>query len=362
MWVNKSYWGVQGFEITASGSGATCFFASPTSSSGPSIHHIIFANDIANGCQNSGFLTISQGSFGVDYFAVIGSIAYNSVQSSGSCFSGINITVPVQTDTLPGTHQYVAGNFTWDNVEPNPCNGGSPTDGQGITLDSWDVNSYTQQAVVANNISFLNGASGIRAIASTLFKGYILNNTTYGNSGGAGLSEGICGEIVSQSSANIEAYNNLSRTNAATACGGNKNYVFFVQTPCAGNVIHNNYGYSAAGNNTQGSSCSFSFGPNNNFGTDPVFANAPGSNPGAPSCGSSTSVPNCMATIIADFTPTTTAAKAYGYQPPSTVQTYDPLFPQWLCNVNLPTGLVTMGCVAVSSLPSSPTNIGVKVQ
>src|SRR6202043_725660 len=37
-------------------------------------------------------------------------------------------------------------------------------------------------------------------------------------------------------------------------------------------------------------------------------------------------------------------AKAYGYQVPSTTSVSDPLFPQWLCNVNLPAGLVTMGC------------------
>ena len=57
-----------------------------------------------------------------------------------------------------------------------------------------------------------------------------------------------------------------------------------------------------------------------------------------------------MATMIANFTPTTAAAKAYGYQIPSTSPTSDPLFPQWLCNVNLPPGLVTMGCGSASSL------------
>jgi hypothetical protein len=54
-----------------------------------------------------------------------------------------------------------------------------------------------------------------------------------------------------------------------------------------------------------------------------------------------------MATVIANFTPTnaTVLAGGYGYQIPSGTQIYDPLFPQWLCNVNLPSGLVTMGCL-----------------
>jgi len=57
-----------------------------------------------------------------------------------------------------------------------------------------------------------------------------------------------------------------------------------------------------------------------------------------------------MATLIANFTPTNAAAASYGYQAPVSTQTYDPLFPQWLCSVtNLPSGLVTMGCLTGSS-------------
>jgi hypothetical protein len=51
-----------------------------------------------------------------------------------------------------------------------------------------------------------------------------------------------------------------------------------------------------------------------------------------------------MATVIANFTPTNAAAVRYGYQTPSSTQVSDPLFPKWLCNVNLPSGLVTLGC------------------
>jgi hypothetical protein len=51
-----------------------------------------------------------------------------------------------------------------------------------------------------------------------------------------------------------------------------------------------------------------------------------------------------MATVIANYTPTVAAAKAYGYQQPSSTSVSDPLFPKWLCSVNLPAGLVTKGC------------------
>jgi hypothetical protein len=62
-----------------------------------------------------------------------------------------------------------------------------------------------------------------------------------------------------------------------------------------------------------------------------------------------------MAAVIAGFTPQAASAAAYGYQAPTAAPINDPLFPQWLCNVNLPAGLITMGCLSASSLPASPT-------
>jgi hypothetical protein len=84
--------------------------------------------------------------------------------------------------------------------------------------------------------------------------------------------------------------------------------------------------------------------------------------PGAPKCAATSSVPNCMAAVIANFTPTRMAAVPYGYQMPSTAQTYDALFPQWLCNVNLPAGLATMGCLSQSSLLASVNRTGAKAR
>jgi hypothetical protein len=86
----------------------------------------------------------------------------------------------------------------------------------------------------------------------------------------------------------------------------------------------------------------FTYGPGNLFGVNPVFANP--TTPGAPACGSYADAPACMAMVIADFTPTNSAAVGYGFQMPVSEKVYDTLFPQWLCNVNLPAGLVTMGC------------------
>jgi hypothetical protein len=358
MFINNSYWGVQGWEVSTpatTGAGA-CFEAIPFSSS---IHHIIFANDIANVCGAGGFAFGNNGAgLGVDYAVVIGSIAYNAANDNFACFSNISIFQPLASDTLPGTHIYFAGNFSYDAREPNPCNGTAPTDGEGLFFDGWDGNQglgtvYTQQGVIDNNISVLNGSKGVAAfsssgIGSTHAHIYFRHNTTYGNDADPNVNTVACAEIIADVSFNVEAYWNLAQTSSATACTAHTNYVLQVRNGDPTDFMYQNYGYSAAGNNTSILGGTFTtFGPNNTFGTNPSFASV--ADPGAPSCGSFASVPACMATVIANFTPATAAAKPYGYQPVSLTSRVDPLYPQWLCSVtNLPTGLVTPGCATGS--------------
>jgi hypothetical protein len=366
MRVTASYWGVQGWEVTASGTFASCFSAAPP---GPStLHHIIFVNNIANGCSAGGFGTYNIGNASVDYIAILGNIAYNAAQSGAYCYSGISVYQPIQSDDLPGTHIYIAGNFSYKNVDPNPCSGSTPTDGEGIILDTLNGSSngfspYVQQVVVDNNILFLNGGRGLEVGGGGNSSANVIlrHNTVYGNNGDANQSATWCGEVLLQKTSFTQSIYNLVATNAATGCGSNPTYAFFVGFGDGTDHVYDSWGYSP-GTTIGGlaSSTGFSYGPNNSFGIDPSFVNP--SNPGAPSCGSASSVPNCLATVIANLTPMAPAAKAYGYQMPSTSQTTDPLFPQWLCNINLPTGLVTMGCLAASSLPAAPTITGVKVQ
>jgi len=358
----QSYWGVQGWEITATAISNQCFEAYPPNSN-TQIHHIIFANNICNGAYSGSFAVGQSGSVGVDYLVIIGNISYNGAQGNDECYSGIDITSPVNSDTLPGTHYYVAGNFSWGNVDPNPCGGGIPSDGQGIFFDT--VSPYTGQMVIDNNISVFNGGMGIKALNNSTgapnAKIYFRHNTTYGNDTG-GIATLACSEIYLQSSLSTEVFLNLSATGAATGCRtGGPIYVLGVTSPDSTDILHNNFGYSVAGSHTTGSGAGFAYDPSNTFGTNPNFANP--IEPSAPNCGSFASVPACMATMVANFTPTTAVAVLYGYQVPSTAQTNDPLFPQWLCNVtNLPAGLVTMGCLPQLSLPAAPTITGVKVQ
>src|ERR1700722_1869477 len=49
--VDRPYWGVQGWEVSiTSNTTAGCFLAVPNYETQILVHHVIFANDIANGC------------------------------------------------------------------------------------------------------------------------------------------------------------------------------------------------------------------------------------------------------------------------------------------------------------------------
>lgn len=372
--VTSSYWGVQGWEVTTTynpgGSVNACFIASPNNGAGI-IHHIIFANDVANGCAADGIEAANNGTTNsVDYFVVLGNIVYSSGGgNTAACASGISVYQPIKSDSLPGTHIYIAGNFSWANLDPATCNGGAPTDGEGIIIDTPDGSQgglaapYSQQIVVDNNIVIYNGGKGLQLYNNStgtapFAKIYVRNNTSYGNNTFTNNAGAGCSELFIFHAFNTEAFSNLLVPAVATACSSNPLYGASVLFSNATDFVYSNFIYSAAGNNTvTASSGSFAFGPNNLTGTSPSFSNA--AQPGAPSCGSFADVPHCAAAIVAGFKPATATAKPYGFQVPGTVSIYDPLYPAWLCSVtNLPTGLVTPGCLTGTSSGGVTVSVG----
>ena len=386
--VNHSYWGVQGFEVDDTASGGyslSCFGTYPATAT---IHHIIFANNIANTCPLAAFGGGSAGRNGTDYLNIIGNIAYNAGTTNYNCGSNIDVFSPVASDSLPGTHIYVAGNFSFHSANPAYEN---CYDGDGIIFDTFDGNTtpgippYTAQAVIANNFSLSNGGSGILleydspydygATTPPVGVGqsaiYVMNNTLWGNSTGIGPTGGYaygssnCGEYRVLSIQNTHASGNLAVTNAPQCYGWVFTMNYQLEKPndpvyanwvdatstFTGNWLFNPYG---PGTNVLNSP---TFVPAaNTIGTDPQLA-APFVPP-APSCGGYPDVPHCMASIVTNFKPQNSAAQAYGYQVPRTGSTYDALFPQWLCNANLPQGLVTMGCSPAVTTSRGVTRIG----
>jgi hypothetical protein len=354
MWIDKSFWGVQGWEVTttAADPSGTCFSAQPNYASPVEIHHIIFANDVANGCSQGGFALLNRGHAGVDYFAVVGSVAYNAAQGTGICASGISIYHPIQSDTLPGTHIYVAGNFSYGNLEPKKCGGGSPTAGEGIIFDNFDgsragLPPYWSQAVAVNNIVVSNGAIGIQIDNNTTGSYHstvwVDQNTTWGNLTDSNQAWLGCAEISLFKVSDTHIRRNVIATRSATGCGGHPIYALAVSSGDNTDSVVQNLAYGHNGNNTfLYSSGSFSWGQTNQLGTSPDFSNP--LSPAAPRCSNTPSVPKCMAKVIADFTPKAPSAQGLGYQKPTAGQAKDPLFPRWLCTAHLPSGLVTTSC------------------
>jgi hypothetical protein len=354
MWIDQSYWGVQGWEVTTTAGDAygPCFVAQPNYATPTSIHHVIFANDIANGCSQGGFVMVNKGHAGVDYFVVVGSIAYNAAQGTGSCASGIAVYQPIQSDTSPGTHLYIAGNFSYNNVEPSKCAGKSPTAGEGILFDSFDgsqggVAPYWSQAVAVNNIVVNNGAKGIEidgnSVGSYHSTIWLNHNTSWGNLTDPNQSWLGCSEISLSKARNTHLNSNLVSTSRATGCGGHPIYALGMAGGDSSDSAAHNFAYGYNGNSVfLYDSPSFSWGQTNQFGISPNFIKPEA--PAAPRCGGTSNVPSCVAPVIADFVPKTASAAGLGYQKPSSTPIKDELFPRWLCTASLPAGLVTMGC------------------
>ncbi len=356
MRVSASFWGVQGWEVsnTAGGTlGGNCFNAVPPTPT-QSIHHIIFANDIANVCPLDGFAIGPYGVASVDYWVAVGNIAYSAGVSNTYCGSGISAYEPAATDTLPGTHIYVAGNFSFSNTNPSGC-----YDGNGIIFDTFDGDqtsmpvSYSQQSVIDNNISLSNGAVGVRIEYNNAGNGpnhatiYARHNTMWNNNSGTSqYGNPTCGEMQLYETLSTHAYLNLAATAQAGCYGDPQNpaYAYSMINEDGTSSAYQNFEWSATGSYTQMiGALNFILGTNNITNSNPNFSNP--TTPGAPICGTNSSVPDCMAPVISNFTPKNAAAVGYGYQVPGSAQTYDPLFPQWLCTVNLPAGMVTMGCL-----------------
>lgn len=353
MFVSASFWGVSGWEATDSWSFGNCFYTQTESSQ--SVHHVIFANDIANGCAGGGFVAYNSGGAASDYYAYIGDIAYGTGTSSSVCASGFSMGFLKQLDANAGTHLYVADTYAWGNVNPaNPpgCASTAPTDGEGLIYDTLNSTGFTGQAVAENNIYVGNDGRGIEGNNNTAAHFIFDHNTTYGNNQQAGQAfPNNNGELYINQAGNASVTGNLAMTNQATT-GGSAIYAASVSGTGSGISITGNWLYSAAGNTTQGPAGDFS---SNVTGTNPAFAST--TIPGAPNCSGTASVTACVASLIAGFTPTNASAKPYGYQPVSNTSTTNANFPQWLCSggaliPGFPAGLVTPGCGGSGTTPT----------
>jgi uncharacterized repeat protein (TIGR02543 family) len=370
MFVSASFWGVQGWEITTSGGSSPCINIAPAYW-GPSgtiqIDHIILANNVANGCDGDGFNS-GNGfgtSVGTDYVAYLGNAVYDT--GHNFCAAGMSFWAPVASDTLSGTHYYMAGNIAWNNH--SNCG-----DAEGIILDTLDgVEAgntpipYAQQVVATNNISIWNDGPGMQVDLNmngtpNVHAPVFMTHNTLVNNGVGTSDSSYCAQLVVGTTVNTQTGGNLSATYQHYCFGGSSVLSYaeaFAYAPSSTNHISGDYAYSSFGNSVGSIASTGAVIGSNTTSPDPAFPSGSTSKPGAPACTGKASVPDCMSTVIANFTPTASAALSYGYQAPSSISVTDALYPQWLCGVtNLPSGLVTPGCGAptYALTVTAPTN------
>jgi len=354
IYVDHSFWGVQGWEVTvANGTNGFCFGAAPSYSNWVNVHHIIFANNVANGCQAGGFSTFSVGNSGVDYVSVIGNIAYNSVQGNAECYNAISIYQPVQSDGNSGTHIYVADNIVWGNFQPYYCGGVQAWGGDGIIFDTFDGSgtglpwAYGAQAVAQNNIVIGNGGHGIEVQNNVggwyHAPIYLAYNTSWGNEVDYNQQPNhLCAEVLLNSAYNVQERYNLVSTSSTNQCAGNPVYALSAYNVDGTVWSYGNFAFGFNGQNVfKYAAGTFVYDSNNTLGQYPYLQNA--YTPSAPYCPGTGTVSNCMGWLMTNFTPNASSASWRGHQWPGT-KPYDPLFPQWVCKVSLPGGLIAKGC------------------
>jgi hypothetical protein len=369
--VNADHWAIEGFNISAPGSGRAM---AVVTTGATSYHHVLFVNNVVT---NSGYAFITGpagGSVGTDYIGAFGNIGQNSnAYTGGSSFCGgaFDINSPSNFDTNSGTHIAVWGNYLMNNVGPSPQTD-CTSDMEAINLDTLGEYSYTQQIVAKDNLIWKTGGYSFQLFynssAATAIPIIIDHDTTYGacNPWISGVFN--CSEINVGTGDSapwlVTITNNLIRTSAATCCGGSSpvyaidyndittanvgtytvtgNYLWGTSTACEGTCEPSSSQAIAI------NCCSTpTLSPPTGIFTDPAFTDPTDAMTnwiGAPTCSGFTNVAACMGwnfntqtastlTPISDLTPTASGTSGVGYRPPGPCAP-DSLYPTWTKGMN----------------------------
>jgi len=210
-------------------------------------NHIIISNNIVHDVPGGGISAEKS-----DYVTIENNTVYNNSWYTLYATSGISILTPKDSDSNTTSYRNVVRNnrvynnktlVKWEKTQDY-------SDGNGIIIDSsLNVPAYTGKTLVTNNLTYLNGGSGIHSFHSS--KVDIINNTAYQNS-----SQLNYGEIFAQSSDQVNVLNNILV--ARTGRYMNTNY--------SNTNVTTNYNIYDNGNPVVS-------GPNDLWG-DPLFVNA----------------------------------------------------------------------------------------
>ncbi len=175
--------------------------------SGVITHHVTIRNMLIHDIPGGG-IAVDQS----DYVTVQNNVIYDTSNWSPYGDSAISFYEAQDVDGNTGVKDIIAYNTAFDNVEFLPCscqNFQVISDGNGIIVDD-NLNSqgdgvaYGGRTLVAYNISYGNGGSGIHAFSSQHVD--IVNNTAYDNNLTSSIDEG---QIFSELGADVNIVNNI---------------------------------------------------------------------------------------------------------------------------------------------------------
>jgi len=193
-----NYVQIDGFTLTGPDSGNSVIGVNVWNGGSFTGHHIWVLNSIISNWTQSG-LQLNSGDY---FYAIHNTLFHNShqdcVQGSGISFyqdqpvAGYNPTADDMTNPNPllgptwvnGSsffHSVVEYNVTYNNAVTQ-CN--PNTDGNGIIMDTFlgisgNVQNYTSPVLIAFNVSYNNGGSGIHLLGTTNI--VVANNSCYNN-------------------------------------------------------------------------------------------------------------------------------------------------------------------------------------
>jgi hypothetical protein len=214
-------------------------------------HHIRILNNKVHDCGGAGISAIES-----DYVTVDNNEVYNNAWYSPYGSSGISLLNNWNYDRNQNYKMFVTRNKVYNNKMMVPWYvNGKFQDGNGIIVDRARDNGYQGRTLIANNISYKNGGSGMHTYQSDHVD--FVHNTVYQNNQTQGSTSG---QIMSNYSGDVKVINNIlysapnkpiSTTNKSTNTTFNYN-------------LYNNNGSRA-----------ISVGPNDIM-ADPQFVNASG--------------------------------------------------------------------------------------
>lgn len=170
-------------------------------------HHIRILNNKVHNCGGAGISTAE-----ADYVMIDGNEVYNNAWYSVNANSGISMYQNVNYDSNTGYKMYVTNNRVYNNRQYIPwIKYGKITDGNGIIIDDSQhtqngstLGAYKGRTLVANNITYQNGGSGIGAHRSEHVD--IINNTAYMNNQSPEINYG---QIFPNYSSDFKILNNI---------------------------------------------------------------------------------------------------------------------------------------------------------